>query len=142
MELGEFTLAEEKLQKALDKGADRANLMLGQLYMAKPTPDPTAAIGYFDAYFAVVTDDAKAYNLYGLCLMDIEEYAKAEEVFTAGVALGDRLMDRSISKNQITAAEHAGHWENALNYVEVYLQKYSDDEAAIKEKEFIQTRIR
>ena len=72
----------------------------------------------------------------------MEEYEKAEEAFTKGVALNDRLMDRSISKNQISAAEHAGHWANALEYIEVYLQKYSDDETAIKEKEFIQTRIR
>ena len=142
MELGDFVTAEEKLLKALDKGAERANLVLAELYMEKPTPDPTTALGYFEAYFVDVTDDAEAYNMYGLCLMELEDFAKAEEVFTMGVALGDRLMDRSISKNQISAAEHAGHWENALNYVEVYLQKYSDDEAAIKEKEFIQTRIR
>ena len=142
MKLGDFTMAEEKLQKALDKGSDRANLFLGQLYMEKPEADPTAAVGYFEAYIASVTDDANGYNMYGLCLMEMGEYERAEEVLTLGVALGDRLMDRSISKNQITAAEHAGHWENALDYIEVYLQKYSDDAAAIKEKEFIQTRIR
>ena len=142
MELGDFVTAEEKLLKALDKGAERANLVLAELYMKKPTPDPKTAIGYFEAYFADVTDDAEAYNMYGLCLMTLEDYAKAEEIFTRGVALGDRLMDRTISKNQISAAEHAGHWENALEYIDVYLQKYSDDEAAVKEKEFIQTRIR
>ena len=74
--------------------------------------------------------------------MEMENYEKAEEIFTKGVALNDRLTDRTISKNQITAAEHAGHWENALEYINAYLQKYSDDTTAIKEKEFILTRIR
>ena len=142
MKLGDYAQAEEKLTKALNKKALYANLALGQFYMEKPDRDPATAVGYFEAYLAEVTDDAEGYNLYGLCLMELGEYAKAEEIFTKGVALGDRLMDRSISKNQITAAEYAGHWESAFEYVDVYLQKYSDDEEALKEKEFIQTRIR
>ncbi len=142
IELGDLTKAEEKLLKALDKGEIRANLILAQVQMEKTPADYSAAVNYFETYLASVTNDAEAYNMYGLCLMDMNKYEKAEEIFTKGVALNDRLMDRSISKNQISAAESAGHWANALEYIEVYLQKYSDDQAAIKEKEFIQTRIR
>ena len=142
MKLGEISKAEEKLLKALDKGEISANLALAQIQMEKTPADYTAAVNYFETYLTSVTNDAEAYNMYGLCLVEMEEYEKAEEAFTKGVALNDRLMDRSISKNQISAAEHAGHWANALEYIEVYLQKYSDDETAIKEKEFIQTRIR
>ncbi len=142
MKLGNFDMADEKLKKALDKGEVRANLALAELEMAKSVPDYTTATNYFEAYLAEITNDAEAYNKYGLCLMEMKKYEKAEEIFTKGVALNDRLMDRSISKNQVSAAEHAGHWANALEYIEIYLQKYSDDAAAIKEKEFIQTRIR
>ena len=142
IELGDFAKAEEKLLKSLDKGEIRANLILAQVQMAKTPADYAAAVNYFETYLASVVNDAEAYNMYGLCLMDMNKYEKAEEIFTKGVALNDRLMDRSISKNQISAAESAGHWANALEYIEVYLQKYSDDQAAIKEKEFIQTRIR
>ena len=142
MELGDLAKSEEKLLKALDKDEIRANLVLAQVQMKKTPADYAAAVNYFETYFATVVNDAEAYNMYGLCLMDMNKYEKAEEIFTKGVALNDRLMDRSISKNQISAAESAGHWANALEYIEVYLQKYSDDQAAIKEKEFIQTRIR
>ena len=74
--------------------------------------------------------------------MDQENYTKAEEIYTRGVALNNRLLDRTISKNQISAAEHAGNWAKALEYMNVYLQKYSDDAEAVREKAFIQTRIR
>ena len=74
--------------------------------------------------------------------MDQENYTKAEQINPRGVALKNRLLDRTISKNQISAAEHAGNWAKALEYMNVYLQKYSDDAEAVREKAFIQTRIR
>lgn len=142
LKLGDLTAAEEKIQKALDKGEISANLSMAELNMAKTPSDHALACQYFETYLAAVTSDAEAYNAYGLCLMEMEDYAKAETVFTQGVALNNRLLDRSISKNQISAAERAGHWDKALEYINVYLEKYSDDSAAVREKTFIQTRIR
>ena len=52
------------------------------------------------------------------------------------------MLPNLLSKNQISAAERAGHWDKALEYINVYLEKYSDDSAAVREKTFIQTRIR
>lgn len=142
LKLGDLTTAEEKLQKALDKGEVSANLGLAELSVQKTPADYTLACQYYETYLAEVTDNAEAYNDYGLCLMTMEDYAKAETIFTQGVALNNRLLDRMISKNQISAAERAGHWEKALEYINVYLDKYSDDSAAVREKTFIQTRIR
>lgn len=142
LKLGDLTTAEEKLQKALDKGEVSANLGLAELSIQKTPADYTLACQYYETYLAEVTDNAEAYNDYGLCLMTMEDYAKAETIFTQGVALNNRLLDRMISKNQISAAERAGHWEKALEYINVYLEKYSDDSAAVREKTFIQTRIR
>lgn len=142
LKLGDLTAAEEKIQKALDKGEISANLSMAELNMAKTPGDYALACQYFETYLASVTGDAEAYNSYGLCLMEMEDYDKAETIFTQGVALNNRLLDRNISKNQISAAERAGHWEKALEYINVYLEKYSDDSAAVREKTFIQTRIR
>lgn len=142
LKLGDLTTAEEKLQKALDKGEVSANLGLAELSIQKTPADYTLACQYYETYLAEVTDNAEAYNDYGLCLMTMEDYAKAETIFTQGAALNNRLLDRMISKNQISAAERAGHWEKALEYINVYLEKYSDDSAAVREKTFIQTRIR
>lgn len=142
LKLGDFESAEAKFTKALDKKEITANLGMAELYMEKTEPDYASAVQYFETYIASVTDDADAYNKYGLCLIAMENYDKAEEIFTKGVALNDRLMTRTLSKNQIVAAEKAGHWEHALEYVDIYLQKYSDDADAMKEKEFIETRVR
>ncbi len=142
LELGDYTSAEDKFKKALDKGEVSAHLGYAELYMTEEKTNYPEAEAHFEAYLAQVADNAEAYNKYGSCLMAQEKYAKAEEIFTRGVALNNRLLDRTISKNQISAAEHAGNWAKALEYIDVYLQKYSDDAEAVREREFIQTRIR
>lgn len=142
LELGDYTSAEDKFKKALDKGEVSAHLGYAELYMTEEKLNYPEAEAHFEAYLAQVVDNAEAYNKYGSCLMVQEKYAKAEEIFTRGVALNNRLLDRTISKNQISAAEHAGNWAKALEYIDVYLQKYSDDAEAVREREFIQTRIR
>ena len=142
LKLGDLTMAGEKFQKAVDKGEISANLGMAELNMLKTPSDYTLACQYFETYLATVTNDAEAYNEYGLCLMSVGDYAKAEMIFTQGVALNNRLLDRTVSKNQIAAAERAGNWEKALEYINVYLEKYSDDSDAVREKTFIQTRIR
>lgn len=140
IKLGDYTSALEKLEKALSKGEASANLGLGDLYQAQEKY--SEAVPYYEAYLAQITDDAESYNKYGNCLMGLRDYAKAETIFTQGAALNNRLLDRTISKNQIAAAERAGNWENALEYIDIYLQKYADDEEAVRERTFIQTRIR
>lgn len=142
LKLGDYASAEERLKKALDKGEISAHLGYAELYMTAEKLNHPEAEAHFEAYLAQVTDDVEAYNKYGSYLMDQGNYAKAEEIFTRGVALNNRLMDRTISKNQVSAAEHAGNWTKALEYIEVYLQKYSDDADAVRERDFIQTRIR
>ncbi|MDD3221426.1 MAG: tetratricopeptide repeat protein [Lachnospiraceae bacterium] len=140
VKLGDYVSAEECFKKALDKGEVSANLGYAEWYTAQEKY--SEAIPYFEAYVAAVTNDADAYNKYGSCLMEMGDYAKAETVFTTGVALNNRLLDRIISKNQVAAAEHAGNWEKALEYLDIYLQKYADDDEAVRERTFIQTRIR
>lgn len=142
LKLGDYASAEERFKKALDKGEISAHLGYAELYMTAEKLNYPEAEAHFEAYLAQVTDDAESYNKYGSCLMDQGNYAKAEEIFTRGVALNNRLLDRTISKNQVSAAEHAGNWAKALEYIEVYLQKYSDDADAVRERDFIQTRIR
>ena len=74
--------------------------------------------------------------------MAVDDYEKAQQIFTAGVALNNRQLDQILSKNQIAAAERAGDWSSALEYINIYLTKYADDAEAVREKTFIQTRIR
>lgn len=80
LKLGDLTAAEEKIQKALDKGEISANLSMAELNMAKTPGDYALACQYFETYLASVTGDAEAYNSYGLCLMEMEDYDKAETI--------------------------------------------------------------
>ncbi len=139
---GDTEKAEEYYKMSIDKGYAYANVMMAELMIEQETPDYEGACIYYESYLTEVTDDAEAYNKYGLCLMEMENYEKAEEIFEQGTAVNDRLMDRYLLKNVVSAAEHNGHWEKALEYINNYLKRFSDDEEAIHEKAFIETRIR
>lgn len=138
--LGDYESAKERFDKALGKKNAEANLGLANMYAAQEQYDE--ALPYYEAYVGEVTDNASAYNAYGTCLMAVDDYEKAQQVFTAGVALNNRQLDQILSKNQIAAAERAGDWSSALEYINIYLTKYADDAEAVREKTFIQTRIR
>ncbi len=139
---GDPEKAKDYYSMAADKGCTRANIKMAELLLEQETPDYDGACKYFENYLSEVTDDAEAYNKYGQCLMAMEDYQKAEEIFEKGVALNNRLMDRYLSRNAVAAAEHNGHWDKALEYINNYLKRYSDDEEAIHEKQFIETRVR
>ncbi len=139
---GDIEKAKEYYIISIEKGWDDANIDMAELLLAQETPDYTGACTYFETYLAEVTDDADAYNKYGQCLMAMKNYEKAEEIFEKGVALNDRLVDRYLSRNAVSAAEYNGHWEKALEYINNYLKRYSDDKEAIHEKQFIETRVR
>lgn len=140
VQLGDYASAQERFERALDKKNAEANLGLANMYVAQQKY--SEALPYFEAYVGEVTDNASAYNDYGNCLMAMGDYEKAQQIFTAGVALNNRQMDQILSKNQISAAEYAGDWSAALEYINTYLTKYADDADAVREKTFIQTRIR
>ena len=80
LKLGDLTMAEEKLQKALDKGEISANLGLAELSTQKSPADYTLACQYYETYVAEIRDNAEAYNDYGLCLMKMGDPAKAETI--------------------------------------------------------------
>lgn len=139
---GDVEKAKEYYTMAVDKGYTRANINMAELILEQENPDYDEACRCFESYLGEVTDDAEAYNKYGQCLMNKKDYQKAEEIFEKGVALNDRLMDRYLSRNVVAAAEHNGHWDKALEYINNYLKRYADDEDAIHEKQFIETRVR
>lgn len=72
----------------------------------------------------------------------MEDYDKAETIFTQGVALNNRLLVETFPKIRYLLPNGPDIGKRLLEYINVYLEKYSDDSAAVREKTFIQTRIR
>lgn len=98
------------------------------------------AVENFTIYFEHVTDNALAYNQYGVCMMNLADYQTAADAFNSGIALNDRTVDQELMYNVVVAYERMGKWEEAYTRVKAYTEKYPDDERMQKELVFIESR--
>ncbi len=137
--MGDYEQAKQNLEQAIkEKGDSEAILYLGRTYEA--LGDMNYAASLYRAYLETDPGNAMVLNQLGICLMNLSDYSAALDAFNKGVEIGDQSMDQSLRFNQITAYEHLGDFERAKNLMRDYLERYPDDEAAIRENEFLATR--
>lgn len=99
------------------------------------------AVANFTTYFEHVTDNALAYNEYGVCMMSLARYEEAADAFEKGIAVNDRTVDQELMYNILVAYERLAQWDEAYIRAQAYLQKYPGDERVQKELTFIESRI-
>jgi tetratricopeptide (TPR) repeat protein len=136
--LGDTQNAAVTLQKAIEKGSDKANFYLAEAYEA--LNDSENADKYFQAYL-----DAGNANSYELCevgelLMNRRDYAHALSYFSTALGLEEVPNKTSILKNMVTAYENQSDFASAKDVLEQYLDLVPDDETALKEMTFLSTR--
>jgi tetratricopeptide (TPR) repeat protein len=136
--LGDTQNAAVTLQKAIEKGSDKANFYLAEAYEA--LNDSQNADKYFQAYL-----DAGNANSYELCevgvlLMNRGDYAHALSYFSTALGLEEVPNKTSILKNMVTAYENQSDFSSAKDVLEQYLDLVPDDETALKEMTFLSTR--
>jgi tetratricopeptide (TPR) repeat protein len=136
--LGDTQNAAVTLQKAIEKGSDKANFYLAEAYEA--LNDSENADKYFQAYL-----DAGNANSYELCevgvlLMNRGDYAHALSYFSTALGLEEVPNKVSILKNMVTAYENQSDFASAKDVLEQYLELMPDDETAQKEMTFLSTR--
>jgi tetratricopeptide (TPR) repeat protein len=136
--LGDTQNAAVTLQKAIEKGSDKANFYLAEAYEA--LNDSENADKYFQAYL-----DAGNANSYELCevgvlLMNRGDYAHALSYFSTALGLEEVPNKVSILKNMVTAYENQSDFASAKDVLEQYLELVPDDETAQKEMTFLSTR--
>ena len=84
--------------------------------------------------------DASIYNQLGLCELTIGDYEEALNAFQAGIAMEGNQLMQTLKFNEIVAYEYLGEFDKATLLMKEYLQLYPDDEKALREYEFLQTR--
>lgn len=150
LEEGVSLLKQEKYEEALDSFEKevKAEKHLGEAYRGM-------GIAYFESdefekavesFEKALENEAKEtgtiYNLMGISHMRMEQYEEAVKAFEKGVTMEDcsREMKQEMQFNTIAAYEKMGDWENAKQCVKEYLSQYPDDEKAVKEAEFLESR--
>ena len=138
MYMQNYDNAAQDLDTAIDKEYAPAYFGKAQLFMEQGQYEN--AVEMFNSYFIKEKNNALAYNQYGVCMMQLEQYDKAAEAFSKSLALNDRTVDQEARFNEVTAYEHLGDWATAREKIQAYVERYPSDEAGQKELTFIQSR--
>lgn len=136
--LGDYEQARLSLESAREKGSSKAAALLGQTY--EQLGDYNYAASVYSNYLENRQPDAEIYNQLGLCKMHVGDYNSALKAFREGIAMGDNTVMQSLKFNEIVACESLGEFDEAALLMEQYLKTYPDDEAALREYEFLKTR--
>ncbi len=138
--LGDYQQACVFLEQA--KGGNRdaeVYLYLGLSYEA--TGDYNYAItNVYTSYLKTHEGNAALYNQLGLCYLQQGSYDLALAAFQSAMQIPDNGMMQTLKFNEVVAYEYLGQYTQATALLNSYLQTYPDDEAALREYEFLKTR--
>lgn len=136
--MGDFENAKASLERAKTDDSEQAVLLLGKSY--EQLGDYNYATSVYKNYLDEQPEAAKIFNQLGLCKLKSGEYEEALSAFKSAANVKNNGMERILEFNQIVAYEYMGDFKQAFVLMEAYLKKYPDDEAALREYEFLKTR--
>lgn len=137
--LGSYTEARNDLEAASEKNdATELVIFLGKTY--EQLGDTGYALTLYEKQTAVDPNSGNLYAQLGCAKMQEEDYEGAVQAFEAGIATGDSTAMQSNMFNRIVAYEYLRDFDTAKTLMSEYLERYPDDETAIRENKFIGTR--
>lgn len=136
--MGDYENAKLSLEKAKSDDSEQAVLLLGKSY--EQLGDYNYAISVYKNYLDEHSQAAEIFNQLGLCKLKSGEYEEALSAFRSASNVENNGMERTLEFNQIIAYEYTGNFKQAAVLMETYLKKYPEDEAALREYEFLKTR--
>ncbi|MBQ8804623.1 MAG: tetratricopeptide repeat protein [Tyzzerella sp.] len=143
LEEGKYEDAVAKFQEDIDKekNLDEAYRGMGIAYYEQESY-AEAADCFKTALENKAEETASIYHLLGTCYLQTADYENAVSNYNKALAMEDctEEMKKEMLFNKIAAYENLADWESAKTAVSEYLEAYPDDERAIKEAEFLETR--
>lgn len=131
--------AKEGFELASAQGITESYLYLGDIAFTQGEMD--TALTYYKQYETEsASKSSSMYERLATCYMQLEAYDQALAAAQTGLLYTGENERKVLLKTTVIAYEHLGDYVNALKYMEEYVALYSDDEAAIKEYEYIKTR--
>lgn len=136
--LGDYKQAKTSLDKAIDKNDKTALLYLAEVYNAEEQTEQAQAL--LESYVKDNATDSGALNTLGMMQMNNENYEDALKYFQLGLEIEDASNRQELLKNEIAAYEYMGDFASAQKKMKAYLKEYQNDEEAVREYTFLQTR--
>lgn len=136
--LGYYDKSRDELMQAVGKNSDDARLLLGKVYLAMD--DVVSARSLYQEYLSRNEGAAEAYNGLALCCIAEKDYNAALDNIEKGLSSAADEDKQSLLFNRIVVYEYKLDFAQARTYMEQYLKMYPDDEEAVRENQFLQSR--
>lgn len=134
--LQEYSNAKDVLIHAVNEDHNKdAVLLLGKVYLAME--DTASARAVYQEYTEDEEVGAEAYNGLALCDIEVGDYESALNNVQKGLSVADESKKKSLLFNELCIYEYMNDWPTAREKVREYLEKYPDDEAAVREQQFL-----
>ena len=137
--LGDYKKAEEYLHKEYNSGDNEAAYYLAMTYEA--LEDYASADEFYEKYLSKNPNDAVIYNQYGTYMIMRGKYENALSYIQTGISLNDASAMKELLFNQAVCYEYMSDYGKALELFNEYLEQYPNDPDALKEQEFLKTRL-
>lgn len=135
-----YELALSEFSEGFANGFTEAYYYIGEVYRIKK--DYQKAIYYYETFIKEgerLTPDV--YNQIATCFIKSGDYKSAISYLEKGIAYNYAGTLQVLLKNEIIAYESLGKFDKAKTKIEEYLIRYPEDTQALREAEFINTRL-
>ncbi len=134
----DYENAQKELEQALEKEEPDVSLYLGELYEA--TGEKDKAEEFFTSYVESHTGDTQVLEILADLALGRNDYAKAASYLEQALETGKSANEQSLRRKLIQAYEYSGNFTSAKEQMESYVKDYPDDDEAVRENSFLQTR--
>lgn len=134
----DYENAQKELEQALEKEEPDVSLYLGELYEA--TGEKDKAEEFFKSYVESHTGDTQVLERLADLALGRNDYAKAASYLEQALETGKSANEQSLRRKLIQAYEYSGNFTSAKEQMESYVKDYPEDEEAVRENSFLQTR--
>ena len=137
--LGEYEEAKQYLERAVREDVSGALTLLGRVYLEEN--DIEKARELFREGAAAEDSQGVGYNGLALCALYEEQYDEAINYIKSGMATLNGNVKEALRFNEIVAYECKLDFETAAARMDSFLKLYPDNEDALRENLFIQSRL-
>lgn len=136
--LGEYSNARTYLDKAVNMKDTEAIFYLAKLCEAEGNMERATQL--YESYVASHGDDTETLNALGLARFAEGNYEQALTFFQQALESPEPANQQELRRNEIAALEFLRDFKTAREKMETYLADYPEDEAAVREYEFLKSR--
>lgn len=137
---GNYEAALAGLEEAYNSGFTDACFYTGEIF--REQKDYEKAKYYYELYIAKGNLTSPfVYNQIASCLIKLGEYQEAIKYLEKGIQYNYSDLLQFMMKNEIIAYENLGMFDIALEKIKTYINSYPEEKEAIREMEFIKTRL-